>query len=90
MPRVKDNRLFFSKGRGLFKGWSMLKMKIRGLGVKLQQEEKPVRRIGVEAKKGWKRKTTILVKTRSILRAYLWWRVSKKVVVGWKMPFGLM
>ena len=42
----------------------MLKMKIRGMGVKLQQEEKPVRRIGVEAKKGVEKEDNNLGKNK--------------------------
>ena len=54
----KKHRLVFPKGRGFLNGWTMLVEKIRGLGFKALQENKPMRIVTQELSKGEEKKWT--------------------------------
>ena len=60
----KRHKSFFPKGRGLIKGWEMIAEKIRGSGIKIQQEAKPVRSIRVEPRKGMEKESFNLGKNK--------------------------
>ena len=54
----KKHRLVFPEGRGFLNGWTMLVEKIRGLGFKALQENKPMRIVTEELSKGEEKKWT--------------------------------
>ena len=54
----KKHRLVFPEGRGFLNGWTMLVEKIRGLGFKALQENKPMRSVTQERSKGEEKKWT--------------------------------
>ena len=60
----KKHRLFFPEGRGFLNGWAMLAEKIRGLGFKPLQENKPMRIATAELSKGGEKKWTSLSKNK--------------------------
>ena len=56
----KKLRSFFPEGRGFLNGWALLAEKIRGLGFKPLQENKPMRIATIESSKGEGKKSTCL------------------------------
>ena len=54
----KKHRLVFPEGRGFVNGWTMLAEKIRGLGFKALQENKPMRNVTEVLSKGEEKKWT--------------------------------
>ena len=54
----KTHRLAFPEGRGFLNGWNMLVEKIRGLGFKALQENKPMRNVTEVLSKGKEKKWT--------------------------------
>ena len=60
----KKHRLVFPEGRGFLNGWTMLAEKIRGLGFKTLQENKPMRIVTAEPSKGEEKKWTSLNKNK--------------------------
>ena len=62
----KKHRLIFPEGRGFLNGWTMLVEKIRGLGFKALQENKPTRIVTQELSKGEEKKWTSTSKNKVI------------------------
>ena len=62
----KKNRLVFPEGRGFLNGWALLAYKIRGLGFKPLQENKPTRIATIEPTKGEGKVCTCLSKNKVI------------------------
>ena len=62
----KKHRLVFSEGRGFLNGWALLAEKIKGLGFKPPQENKPMMIAIVELTKGEGKVSTSLSKNKVI------------------------
>ena len=62
----KKHCLVFPEGRGFLNGWTMLAEKIRGLGFKAPQENKPMRSVTQERSKGEEKKWTSPSKNKVI------------------------
>ena len=62
----KKHRLIFPEGRGFLNGWTMLVEKIRGLGFKALQENKPTRIVTQELSKVEEKKWTSTSKNKII------------------------
>ena len=60
----KKHRLVFPEGKGFLNGWAMLAEKIRGLGFKTLQENKPMMIVIAEPSKGEEKKWTSLSKNK--------------------------
>ena len=66
----KKHRLFFPEGRGFLNGWALLAEKIRGLGFKPLQENKPMRIATAEPTKGEGKESTCLSKNKVIFEGH--------------------
>ena len=64
------HRLVFPEGRGFLNGWALLAEKIRGLGFKSLQENKPMRVATTESTKGEGKESTCLSKNKVIFRGH--------------------
>ena len=60
----KTHRLVFPEGKGILNGWTLLVEKIRGLGFKALQENKPMRIVTKELSKGEEKEWTSLSKNK--------------------------
>ena len=60
----KKHRLVFPEGRGFLNGWTMLAEKIKGMGFKTLQENKPMRIVTAEPSKGEEKKWLSLSKNK--------------------------